>query len=188
MNSIVVKKRKLPVRIASKVEEPYRVNEKITGDRVRLVCDGIESRECSLKEALQVASDMNLDLVEISRNSNPPVCKILNYSKFKYQQKKKQKEVKLNASKNLVKEIKLGPNMGEHDFEFKLRHAIEFLNSKCVVKMYIHFVGRTMCFKDNGEILLRRFIEALKDYGKVEKEPQMEGKRMFMVISPKSKL
>lgn len=133
-----------------------------------------------------MAKSQGLDLVEISPNADPPVCKIIDYSKFKYEQKKKQKEIKAKAHKTVLKEIRFGPNTDDHDFNFKLKHAINFLQDGAKVKAYVHFVGRTIVFKERGEILLLKFAQALEDYGKVEQLPKLEGKRMFLMLSPKS--
>ena len=132
-----------------------------------------------------MAREQNLDLVEISPKADPPVCKIIDYSKFKYEQKKKQKEIKAKAQKTVIKEIRFGPNTEEHDFNFKLNHAQKFLQEGAKVKAYVHFVGRTIVFKERGEILLLKFAQALEDYGKVEQLPKLEGKRMTMFIAPK---
>lgn len=133
-----------------------------------------------------MAKDQSLDLVEISPNADPPVCKIIDYSKFKYEQKKKQKEIKAKAHKTVLKEIRFGPNTDDHDFNFKLKHAINFLQEGAKVKAYVHFVGRTIVFKERGEILLLKFAQALEEYGKVEQLPKLEGKRMFLMLSPKA--
>lgn len=138
-----------------------------------------------LHKALQMATDQGLDLVEISPKAVPPVCKITDYSKFKYEQKKKQKEIKAKAQKTVIKEIRFGPNTDDHDFNFKLKHAIKFLEEGFKVKAFVHFVGRTIVYKERGEILLLRFAQALEEYGKVEQMPKMEGKRMFLFIAPK---
>ena len=133
-----------------------------------------------------MASAKGLDLVEISAKADPPVCKIIDYSKFKYEQKKKQKEIKAKAQKTVIKEIRFGPNTEEHDFNFKLKHAEGFLKEGAKVKAYVHFVGRTIVFKERGEILLLRFAQALEEYGRVEQMPKLEGKRMIMFIAPKN--
>ena len=133
-----------------------------------------------------MAKDQDLDLVEISPKADPPVCKIIDYSKFKYEQKKKQKEIKAKAQKTVLKEIRFGPNTDEHDFNFKLKHAIKFLEDGAKVKAYVHFVGRTIVFKERGEILLLKFAQQLEEYGKVEQLPKLEGKRMAIFISPKT--
>ncbi len=132
-----------------------------------------------------MAEEQSLDLVEISPKADPPVCKIVDYSKFKYEQKKKQKEIKAKAHKTVLKEIRFGPNTDEHDFNFKLNHAINFLKEGAKVKAYVHFVGRTIVFKERGEILLLKFAQQLEEHGKVEQLPRLEGKRMSIFISPK---
>ena len=172
-------------RYRGRVEEPYRVNEKIKAPKVRVVGDNVKVDVYSIDRALQMAKDQNLDLVEISPKADPPVCKIIDYSKFKYEQKKKQKEIKANAQKTVVKEIRFGPNTEEHDFNFKLKHAQNFLSDGAKVKAYVHFVGRSIVFKERGEILLLKFAQALEDQGKVEQMPKLEGKRMTMFIAPK---
>lgn len=138
-----------------------------------------------IQQAVEMAKTQNLDLVEISPKADPPVCKITDYSKFKYEQKKKQKEIKAKAQKTVMKEIRFGPNTDDHDFNFKLKHAINFLNEGAKVKAYVHFVGRTIVFKERGEILLLKFAQQLEEYGKVEQMPKLEGKRMAIFISPK---
>ncbi len=138
-----------------------------------------------LRDALQKADELGLDLVEISPTANPPVCKIMDYKKFLYEQKKKQKEMKAKAAKIVVKEIRLGPNTDEHDFEFKVKHAIKFLQEGAKVKVDVFFKGRSIIYKDKGELILLRFAEAVEEYGKVEKLPKLEGKRMIMIIAPK---
>ena len=170
-----------------RVEEPYRINEKIRSPKVRVVGENVNVGIYSIREALQMAEDMSLDLVEISPKADPPVCKIIDYSKFKYEQKKKQKEIKARAQKTIVKEIRFGPNTDDHDFNFKAKHAMNFLKDGAKVKAYVHFVGRTIVFKERGEILLLRFIQELEDYGKVEQMPKLEGKRMIVILSPKGK-
>jgi translation initiation factor IF-3 len=169
------------------VEEPYRVNERITAPRVRVVGENIKVDVYSTSVAIKMAQDLGLDLVEISPNADPPVCKVTDYSKFKYEQKKKQKEIKANAQKTIVKEIRFGPNTEEHDFNFKLKHAIGFLQDGFKIKSYVHFAGRSIVYKERGEILLLKFAQALEEYGKVEQMPHLEGKRMFMHITPKGK-
>ncbi len=134
---------------------------------------------------MQKAEELGLDLVEISPSANPPVCKIMDYKKFLYEQKKKQKEMKAKAAKVVVKEIRLGPNTDDHDFEFKVKHAIKFLKEGAKVKVDVFFKGRSIIYKDQGELILLRFAEAVEEYGKVEKLPKLEGKRMIMIIAPK---
>ena len=138
-----------------------------------------------VEKAIKLAQDNELDLVEISPNAVPPVCKIIDYAKFKYEQKKKQKEIKANAAKVVLKEIRFGPNTDDHDFNFKLKHAINFLKEGAKVKAYVHFVGRTIVFKERGEMLLLKFAQALEDVGVVEQMPKLEGKRMNIFIAPK---
>ena len=134
-----------------------------------------------------MATELGLDLVEISPNATPPVCKIIDYKKFLYEQKKKQKELKARQSKVVVKEIRFGPNTDDHDFTFKLNHAIKFLKEGFKVKAYVFFKGRTIVFKERGEILLLRFAQDVEEYGIIEQLPKLEGKRMIMMINPKKK-
>ena len=169
-----------------RVEEPYKVNERISAPEVRVVGENVEQGIFPLKQALQMAAEQSLDLVEISPTAKPPVCKIIDYSKFKYEQKKKQKEIKAKASKTVIKEIRFGPNTDDHDFEFKLKHAINFLKEGAKVKAYVNFKGRTIVYKERGEILLLKFAQALEEYAKVEQLPKLEGKRMFLFLAPKS--
>lgn len=139
------------------------------------------------REALKMATDLELDLVEISPNANPPVCKIIDYQKYLYQQKKKAKEMKANATKVVIKEIRFGPQTDEHDFQFKLKHARNFLSEGAKVKAYVFFRGRSILFSEQGEKLLLRFAVELEDYGKAEQMPKLEGKRMIMMIAPSKK-
>jgi translation initiation factor IF-3 len=138
-----------------------------------------------IREAIEIADQQGLDLVEISPSANPPVCKVIDYKKFLYEQKKKQKEIKAKTAKVIVKEIRLGPNIDEHDFNFKLKHAINFLGDGAKVKVDVFFKGRTIVYKEKGEIILLRFAQELEEHGKVEQLPKLEGKRMIMIISPK---
>lgn len=140
----------------------------------------------SLDEAIKIADALELDLVEISPNADPPVCKVTDYQKFLYQQKKKQKEMKSKATKIVVKEIRFGPHTDEHDYNFKLKHAIKFLQEGAKVKSYVFFKGRTIVYKEDGEILLLKFAQDLEEYGKVEQLPKLEGKRMTIILSPKT--
>jgi len=153
---------------------------------VRVVGENVAVDVYPLDKALEMANEQGLDLVEISPKADPPVCKIIDYSKFKYEQKKKQKEIKSKAHKTVLKEIRFGPNTDDHDFNFKLKHAISFLEEGNKVKAYVHFVGRTIVFKERGEILLLKFAQALEEYAKVEQLPKLEGKRMFLMLSPKA--
>ena len=150
-----------------------------------MVGNNVEPDIYQVRDALQKADELGLDLVEISPTANPPVCKIMDYKKFLYEQKKKQKEIKAKSSKIVVKEIRLGPNTDDHDFDFKLKHAIKFLKDGAKVKVDVFFKGRTIVYKDKGELILLRFAEALEDVGKVERLPKLEGKRMIMIIAPK---
>ncbi len=152
---------------------------------VRLVGDNVETGIYQLRDALKIADELELDLVEISPKANPPVCKIIDYRKFLYDQKKKQKEIKAKSAKIVVKEIRMGPNTDEHDFNFKLKHAINFLKEGAKVKVDVFFKGRSIIYKDKGEYLLLKFAQELEEYGKVEKLPVLEGKRMIMIIAPK---
>ena len=153
---------------------------------VRVVGENVKMGVYPTEEALDLAEEQGLDLVEISPKADPPVCKIIDYSKFKYEQKKKQKEIKARAHKTVIKEIRFGPNTDDHDYNFKLRHAKNFLKDGAKVKAYVHFVGRTIVFKERGEILLLRFIQDLEDYGRVEQLPKLEGKRMNVILAPKN--
>lgn len=168
-----------------KKEDPHKINERIVAPKVRVVMDGEEPKVCSLREALALADEEGLDLVEIAPNADPPVCKIMDYKKFLYEQKKKQKEIKSKASKIVVKEIRFGPNTDEHDFNFKLKHAQKFLEEGAKVRAFVFFRGRSIVYKEQGEILLLRFAQELEDLGKVEMMPKLEGKRMFIIIAPK---
>jgi translation initiation factor IF-3 len=141
----------------------------------------------TLQEALKLADEQELDLVEISPNADPPVCKIIDYQKFLYQQKKKQKEIKAKSAKIVVKEIRFGPNTDEHDYNFKLKHAIGFLQEGSKVKAFVFFKGRSILYKEQGEILLLRFAQDLEEIGKVEQLPKLEGKRMSILLNPKGK-
>lgn len=155
---------------------------------MRVVGENVhEQKVYPLQEALRMAADMELDLVEISPNAEPPVCKIIDYQKYLYQQKKKAKEMKANASKVTIKEIRFGPNTDEHDFQFKLKHAQSFLEEGSKVKAYVFFKGRSILFSEQGEKLLLRFAVELENYGKAEQMPKLEGKRMIMMIAPVKK-
>ncbi|MCR4921016.1 MAG: translation initiation factor IF-3 [Bacteroidaceae bacterium] len=166
-------------------KQQYRVNEQIRVREVRIVGDGIEPAVVPTYKALQIAEQKGVDLVEISPNAQPPVCRLIDYSKFIYQQKKHQKEMKAKQVKVEVKEIRFGPQTDDHDYNFKLKHARGFLSDGDKVKAYVFFKGRSILFKEQGEVLLLRFAQDLEDYGKVEQMPQLEGKRMIMFIGPK---
>ena len=150
-----------------------------------MVGEGIETGIFSIDKALQIAKEAGLDLVEISPTAEPPVCKVIDYKKFLYEQKKKQKEIKAKASKVVVKEIRFGPNTDEHDFNFKKNHAVKFLEEGSKVKAFVFFKGRSILFKEQGEILLLKFAQELEEIGKVEQLPLLEGKKMQMMIAPK---
>ena len=166
------------------MKNQYRINEQIRVCEVRIVGDG-ESTVVSTREALDMAHDQGVDLVEISPNANPPVCRLIDYSKFLYQQKKRQKEMKAKQVKVEVKEIRFGPQTDEHDYQFKLKHAKEFLEEGNKVRAYVFFRGRSILFKEQGEVLLLRFANDLEEYGKVEGMPSLEGKKMFLYLAPK---
>ena len=169
-------------------EEPYAINDRIRAREVRVVGDNVENGVYPIQQALKMADDLELDLVEISPTAQPPVCKILDYSKFLYQQKKRLKEQKAKATKVVVKEIRFGPQTDDHDYNFKLKHAQSFLQEGSKVKAYVFFKGRSILFKEQGEVLLLRFANDLEDLGKVEQMPVLEGKRMIIMISPKKKV
>ena len=162
----------------------YRINEQIRVREVRIV-DEDGSSVMPTKQALDIARQQGVDLVEISPNAQPPVCRIIDYSKFLYQQKKKAKEMKQKQVKVEVKEIRFGPQTDDHDYNFKLKHAKEFLEEGNKVRAYVFFRGRSILFKEQGEVLLLRFANDLEDYGKVEQMPRLEGKKMFLFIAPK---
>ena len=168
-------------------ELQYRINQKIREKEVRVVGDNVQMGVYPIAEALRMADDQGLDLVEISPNAVPPVCRIIDYQKFLYQQRKRIKDQKANASKMVVKEIRFGPQTDDHDYNFKLKHAQEFLKEGSKVKAYVFFRGRSILFKEQGEVLLLRFANDLEAYGKVESMPVLEGKRMILMIAPLSK-
>ena len=166
-------------------QDPHRINEKITAQEVRLVGDNVEVGVYRLNKALSLARELELDLVEISPKASPPVCKILEYKKFLYEQKKREKVMKSKATKVILKEIRFGPQTDEHDYEFKKKHAIKFLTEGAKLKAFVFFKGRSIVFKEQGQILLLRLAQDLEEYGKVEQLPKLEGKRMIMFITPK---
>ena len=152
-----------------------------------MVGDKVEPKICSIDEALKISRNLGLDLVEISPNVDPPVCKVIDYKKFIYDQKKKLKTIQSKAQKVVVKELRFGPNTGEHDFNFKLKHAKSFLEDGAKVKAFVFFRGRTIVFKEQGQILLLKLAQALEDVGIVEEMPKLDGKKMIMIIAPKKK-
>jgi translation initiation factor IF-3 len=166
-------------------EEPYKVNELIKAPVVRVVGENVQIGIYNLRDALKIAEDQDLDLVEISPTANPPVCKVVDYKKFLYEKKKKAKEIKANSAKIVVKEIRLGPNIDDHDFNFKLKHAIRFLEEGSKVKVDVFFKGRSIIYKEQGEYVLLKFAADLEEFGKVEQLPRLEGKRMIMTVAPK---
>ena len=171
--------------VDNKQKFQYRTNEAIRVKEVRLVGDNVEQGVYTIQQALRIANDQELDLVEISPNVNPPVCRVVDYQKFVFQLKKKQKEQKAKSVKVVVKEIRFGPQTDDHDYNLKLKHAKGFLSEGSKVKAYVFFRGRSILFKDQGEVLLLRFANDLEDYGRVESMPVLEGKRMTIMIAPK---
>ncbi len=167
------------------LEFNYKINEQIKAKVIRLVGDNIENPGIySIQDALRIAQEMELDLIQISATAQPPVCKILDYQKFLYQQKKKQKEMKAKSLKIIVKEIRFGPNTDEHDYNFKLKHAINFLQEGAKVKAYVFFKGRSILYSELGKEILERYIKDLESYSKVEQEPKLDGKRMIIMLAP----
>ena len=152
---------------------------------VRVVGDNLEPQILSLRDALSLSERYELDLVEISPQANPPVCKIMDYQKFLYEQKKKQKEIKAKSAKVVIKEIRLGPHTDDHDFDFKVNHATKFLKEGCKVKVDVFFKGRMIVYKDQGELILLKFAQAVEEFGKPEQLPKLEGKRMIMILNSK---
>lgn len=165
-------------------KDPYAINEQIRAREVRLVGDNVEQGIYPIDKALKIARECELDLIEISPTAEPPVCRVLDYQKFLYQQKKRLKEQKQKAAKVVVKEIRFGPQTDDHDYNFKLKHAKGFLSEGSKVKAYVFFRGRSILFKEQGEILLLRFATDLEEYAKVEMMPILEGKRMTIMLSP----
>ncbi|MDZ4752513.1 MAG: translation initiation factor IF-3 [Flavobacteriales bacterium] len=168
-------------------EDEHRINSRILAQEVRLVGENVEVGVYSLKEALRLAEEQDKDLVEISPNAVPPVCRIVDYKKFLYDQKKRQKEIKAKQTNVETKEIRFGPNTDDHDFQFKLKHAVGFLQEGAKVKAHVFFKGRAIVFKERGEVLLLKFIQELAEYGVPEALPKLEGKKMFVLINPKKK-
>ena len=173
-------------RFVPRKEPEHRINSYIRVPQVRLVGDNVTVGIYPTHEALKMAQEQELDLVEISPQADPPVCKIIDYNKFLYDKKKKDKEIKAKAKTTEMKEIRFTPNTDDHDFDFKLKHATKFLESGEKVRAYVHFKGRAIVYKEQGEILLLRFAQALEEVGKVEQLPKLEGKRMFLTVAPKA--
>ena len=176
----------------------FRTNRAITSPKIRLVGDNleeisetvgksVETGVYNTRQAIDWAQEMELDLVEISPTADPPVCKIIDYKKFIYDKKKKDKEIKARTVKTVIKELRFGPNTDDHDFEFKLKHAKKFLEEGAKVRAYVHFRGRSIVFKDRGELLLLKLLKELEEYGAAEELPKLEGRRMFVIIAPKKK-
>jgi len=170
-----------------KAEDAHRINGRIKETVVRVVGDNVEVNIYNIKDALAMAEEQGLDLVEISPNATPPVCRIIDYKKFIYDQKKRAKEIKAKSAKVVLKEIRLGPHTDDHDFDFKVNYALKFLKDGAKVKVFVFFRGRSIIYKDNGEIILLKFAQAVEDFGKVESLPKLEGKRMIMILTPKTK-
>ena len=169
-------------------ENPNRINNEITAPMVRIVGDNVEPNlVVPIRQAIAMADEMELDLIEISPNAEPPVCRIADYQKFLYQQKRKAKEIKAKQVKVVVKEIRFGPQTDDHDYNFKLKHAENFIKEGAKVKAYVFFRGRSIVFKEQGEILLLRFANDLEEYARVELMPKLDGKKMNMILAPKSK-
>jgi translation initiation factor IF-3 len=167
-----------------KREDEHRINDRIRVPQVRLVGENIQSDIYATEDALRMAKEMELDLVEIVPTADPPVCRIVDYQKFLYDKKKKEKELKSKQGKQVVKEIRFGPNTDEHDFNFKVKHAMNFLEEGHKVKAYVQFRGRSIAYKEKGEIILLKFAQALEEVGKVELLPKLEGNRMFIHLAP----
>ncbi|MBR5101682.1 MAG: translation initiation factor IF-3 [Muribaculaceae bacterium] len=168
-----------------KDKDNHAINDEIRAREVRLVGDNVEEGIYPIAQALQIADEQGLDLIEIAPMANPPVCRIMDYQKFQYQQRKRLKEQKAKSTKVVVKEIRFGPQTDEHDYNFKLKHAIGFLKEGAKVKSYVFFKGRSILFKEQGEVLLLRFANDLEEYGKLDQMPVLEGKRMTIMLSPK---
>lgn len=167
-------------------ENPHKINEEITASHLRMVGEHVENIIVDTATVLKIAFELGLDLVEISPKAEPPIGKIIDYKKFLYEQKKKQKEIKANAVKSVIKEIRFGPNTDDHDFNFKLNHAKSFLEEGSKVRAFVFFRGRTIIYKERGEILLKRFLTALEEDGlaKVEQMPKLEGKKLIIILAP----
>ncbi len=171
-----------------KADNPHRINDEITAPQVRIVGDNVEQPlVLPIREAIKLADEMEMDLIEISPKADPPVCRIADYQKFLYQQKRKAKELKANQTKVVIKEIRFGPQTDDHDYNFKLKHAENFLKEGSKVKAYVFFRGRSIVFKEQGEILLLRFATDLEELAKVESMPKLDGKKMNMILAPKGK-
>ena len=171
--------------MGGKNEDTNAINDEIRASEVRLVGDNVEQGIYPIEEALKIAEGLELDLILIAPQAEPPVCRVMDYQKFKFQQRKHAKEQKAKSTKLVVKEIRFGPQTDEHDYNFKLKHAIGFLKEGAKVKSYVFFKGRSILFKEQGEVLLLRFANDLEEYGKLDQMPVLEGKRMTIMLSPK---
>ncbi len=176
--------RRLPMKPG---EGEFNINMQIRAKEVRLIAEGVEPGVFSIQRALEIADEQELDLVEISPNAEPPVCKVIDYKKFLFERRKKAKEAKSNQIKQDIKEIRFGPNTDDHDFDFKLKHGEEFLKEGHKVKAYVFFKGRSIVYKERGEVLLLQFAQKLAELGKVDMLPKLEGKKMTLIMSPKPK-
>lgn len=176
-----------PYRGPRKEEPAHKLNRLIEAREVRLVGEGIEPGVYKIFDALKIAEEAGVDLVEVVPTATPPVCRVIDYKKFLYEQKRKLKEQKANQKQTVVKEIRFGPNTDEHDVEFKVKHAIKFLEEGSKVRAYVFFKGRSIIYKEQGEILLLKFAQQLEDHAKVEQLPKLEGKKMFLLLNPKKK-
>jgi len=170
--------------MADELAAKFRINQSIRAREVRLVGENVPQGVFSVAEALRIADDKELDLVEVSPNAEPPVCRVVDFQKFLYEQKKKQKEIKAKSIKVVVKEVRFGPNTDDHDYLFKLKHAQKFIEEGAKIKAYVFFKGRSILYKEQGEQVLKRFIADLEDVAKVDQEPRLEGKRMIIMLSP----
>ncbi|WP_216231152.1 translation initiation factor IF-3 [Flaviramulus basaltis] len=180
---MAIRRRQQPRRVSQ--EDKHKINSKITAQKLRLVGDNIEIGIYTKGDALRIADEQGLDLVEISPNAEPPVCKVMDYKKFLYEQKKRDKALKSKATKVIIKEIRFGPQTDDHDYDFKKKHAEKFLKEGAKLKAFVFFKGRSIIFKEQGQILLLRLAQDLEEFGKVEQMPRLEGKRMTMFIAPR---
>nr|CAI78701.1 translation initiation factor 3 [uncultured Flavobacteriaceae bacterium] len=180
---MAIRRRHEPKRVSQ--EDKHKINSKITAPNVRLVGENVEIGVYSTRDAVKIADEQGLDLVEISPNADPPVCKVMDYKKFLYEQKKRDKVIKAKATKVIIKEIRFGPQTDDHDYEFKKKHAEKFLKEGAKLKAFVFFKGRSIIFKEQGQILLLKLAQDLEEYGKVEQMPRLEGKRMTMFLAPK---
>ncbi|WP_445954758.1 translation initiation factor IF-3 [Yeosuana sp.] len=181
---MAIRRRNVPNRRVTQ-EDKHKINSKITSPNVRLVGENVEIGVYSTRDAIKIADEQGLDLVEISPNADPPVCKVMDYKKFLYEQKKRDKIIKAKATKVIVKEIRFGPQTDDHDYEFKKKHAEKFLKEGAKLKAFVFFKGRSIIFKEQGQILLLKLAQDLEEFGKVEQMPRLEGKRMTMFLAPK---